>query len=32
MFSPSDGPRTLVRGHHRGSRVAPLDSTGMMSY
>jgi len=26
------GPRTLIKGYPRGSRVVPLDSTGMISY
>ena len=29
---PKLGPKTLIRGHHRGSKVVPLDSTGMISY
>ena len=26
------GPRNLIRGHHRGSYAAPLDSTDIVSY
>jgi len=29
---PKLGHRTLIRSHPRGSKVAPLDSTGMMPY
>jgi len=29
---PNLGPKTLIRGHPRGSEVVPLDSMGMISY
>ena len=29
---PKLAERTLIRSHPRGSRVVPLDSTGMISY
>jgi len=30
--SPNFGRKTLIRGHPRGFKVVPLDSTGMISY
>jgi len=29
---PKLEPRTLIRGRPKGSKVVPLDSTGMISY